>query len=291
MKKIILKTLSLALSVLMLTASPVYALADNMPASTQAVYSAASQKTLINLKKNKVYTQYDFTGDGKKDKFQYSLTNEGKTNCKLTVTMNNRIVYTTSNANSYTLKLCTLSNRKVFLNITHEWNDSDWQKLNRLYQYKGGKFTLNTTLLTYSDKRYQIRRSDITAVKGNQITVTYSGVTNIVGNFYWNGIYQYNSSAGKLTRKSNIMAANYKMTTHPNSWIVSKPFNVYKKANSSERAFRTKAGEKVRINRVYSTNTKLYLEITRSNGARGWVNSPKHFPGTNWYFTNSQYAS
>lgn len=291
MKRTMLRTLAIVLSAFWLTTSPVCAFAGTMPSGTQTVYSADAQKALVKLRKNKVYTQYDFTGDGKKDKFQYTLTGEGKSNCKLTVMLNNKTAYTTSNANSYTLKLCTLSKKKIFLNITHEWNDSDWQKLNRLYQYKGGKFTLNTTLLTYSDKRYQIRRSDITAVKNGQVIVNYSGVTNIVGNFSWDGIYQYDSSAKKLKRKSNIMTANYSSTTHPNAWIVSKPFNVYKKANSTERAYRTKAGETIRINRVYSTNTKLYLEMIRSNGARGWVKSPKNFPGIDWYFTNSQFAS
>ncbi len=275
MKKLLSVILSLTL-LLGVAAIPVTAdAAVSLAAQTQ-------QKQLIKLKKNTTYKNYDVTGNGKANKFRYTVKKG-----TLKVKVDGKLTYTCSDTAKYTVNLCTLSNGKVYLNIAEEYNTEDQQRQNRLFKWNSSqkKWKEAAVLMQLPSKRYQTVRSDISDVTGKAITVTYTSMNYVTGKFYWDRVYELQS--GKIvTKRSNKMKANYQITTHKNSWKTSRRFNAYTKVNCKKKAFRVKEGEKLEINRVYNNGKRMCLEVVRESGAKGWVNCPAKFHGYKYYFKN-----
>ena len=136
---------------------------------------------------------------------------------------------------------------------------------------------------------YPVSENGIT-VSGKEIKVyfdsmnfTTSTMTYVVSYKYKNGTLVRSHNYGKFSKGSSSKV-----------FTVAKSFNTYRKVGSSSRAFRTKTGESVIIDRYYLKKGNLYIRIRRSNGQKGWIKcltKSHRGRGKSPLFTNAHYVN
>lgn len=249
------------------------------------------------LKNNKTY-KYDLNGDKKKEKIKLRVT---KRNYYINASfyINGKKVWTMSEKEQWEYvgyKIIKLSNGKRFIYFFAEGPNPGISS-HRILQYKKGRMK---TVANITDlfKKYQgasmiswypASENGIT-VSGKEIKVyfdsmnfTTSTMTYVVSYKYKNGTLVRSHNYGKFSKGSSSKV-----------FTVAKSFNTYRKVGSSSRAFRTKTGERVTIDRYYLKKGNLYIRIRRSNGQKGWIKCLIYSHGglgKSPLFTNAHYVN
>lgn len=225
------------------------------------------------LQNNKTYKSYDLNGDRKKDSIQLkTYTSNYRTVASFYV--NGKKVYTLPKTDCYTAgyRIITLKNGKHFIYACTEGPNSGISQ-HMVLQYKGSKMNkiINFTSLMklYQGASYiNWYPNDGITVSGNTIKVNFTSMNWTLGARSFTFTYKY--SGGTLKRASyggNITSYM------PTKYVAAKKFAVYKKVDSSSKAFYVFKGNKVTVSKYHLKNGKLWLQIKNSRGKTGWIKS------------------
>ena len=193
-------------------------------------------------------------------------------------------------------KIIKLSNGKRFIYFFAEGPNPGISS-HRILQYKKGRMK---TVANITDliKKYQgasmiswypASENGIT-VSGKEIKVYFASMNFTTSTM--NYIVSYKYKNGTLVRSHNF--GKFSKGSSSKVFTVAKSFNTYRKVGSSSKAFRTKKGENVTIDRYYLRKGKLYIRIRRSNGQKGWIKCLTYShkgQGKSPLFTNAHYVN
>ena len=249
------------------------------------------------LKNNKTY-KYDLNGDKKKEKIKLRVT---KRNYYINASfyINGKKVWTMSEKEQWEYvgyKIIKLSNGKRFIYFFAEGPNSGISS-HRILQYKKGRMK---TVANITDlfKKYQgasmiswypASENGIT-VSEKEIKVYFASMNFTTSTM--NYIVSYKYKNGTLVRSHNF--GKFSKGSSSKVFTVAKSFNTYRKVGSSSKAFRTKKGENVTIDRYYLRKGKLYIRIRRRNGQKGWIKCLTYShkgQGKSPLFTNAHYVN
>lgn len=222
----------------------------------------------INLGSGAGNSQYDITGNGKKD----IVKNGDGNNCALYI--NGKQVFKPDNKADYlSVKLYPLKNNIYFI-ISENYMENDEICGYSMYQYKSGKLEklcdfYNTVIQNINNIHFGI---DIERISNNKATVLCHNQFGGTGILYWKMVYQYQD--GKWCLKGN----SYKITeaATKNRKLTSKTkLNIYKKPGNKTILYTVNPGDIITASRLYIKNKKVYIQVVNNNGETGWFKSPK----------------
>lgn len=198
----------------------------------------AANPTEAVLEPNKLYKNYDLTGNGKKDKIKIKTSKDNyyKT-VSIIINGKRRAVY--KDVNDITVKLYTLKNSKPFLYL---WLvEEDWEgPVCGIFQYKSGKLKQVVNCRNFFVPKngyeygYSVHGSDIKA-KGNTMTVDFWLMSKTVGGMSCR--YRFAYKNGTLKRTSS-QTSSVKVNAAESTGILTAAKNI--------KVYTTPTGKKVR---------------------------------------------
>ena len=223
---------------------------------------AASQ--MVVLKADKTYTNYDFTRDGKRDRFKCTADSErGYARIYLNGKFKQRI-FIGKGADIYWCKISTKDTYLLTTNYLYGGHDL------KAYMYSGGKFK-STPGEKNLNKVFSF--SNFKKVKKNTLYVESS-----TGG-YWRNPYSFKNVGDSLTVETQFTVKNNKITCK--SWtsrVTGRKIFYAKNSFSTSKSMsnlnvkngpRVKAGQKVTLNYI-RLNRTTYLYQISVNGQKGW---------------------
>lgn len=247
-----------------------------VPRSVEAKASAKK------LKVDKTYTQYDMTGDKKKDTFRvsgdaidYGTYKEYK---GYTVYLNGKKVLSdTGYILDFTIYRLELKNGNVFVAIVPESNNGDVFGA-AIYKYTGGKLKKLLDLYNMEKIGYHNNVSKI-SVSGNTIRVKHGVMSFALASIGFSLDYQY--KGGKLVQKSTQtkLTESIVKLQKKTYWTAKRSMTLLNKVGGKKIAAITK-GKKVKIDRIYlnAKHTQIYLHVKVKGGKSGWVKGLTKYP-------------
>ncbi len=221
----------------------------------------------ISLDNGAENSQYDITGNGKKD----IIKNGDGNNCTLYI--NGKQVFKPNNKADYlSVKLYPLK-KNIYFIISENYMETDEICGYSMYQYKSGKFEklcdfYNTVIKNINNIHFGI---NIEQISDNKVTVLCHNQFGGTGILYWNMLYQYQN--GKWRLKGN----SYKITeaATKNKKLTSKTkIKIYEKPGSNKILYTIKPGDIITTSRLYIKNKNVYIKVVNSKGETGWFKSP-----------------
>lgn len=228
----------------------------------------AADKNIIPLKSGKTYTSYDFTGDGKKDRFKYVTYRDGNEYAKIYINgkYKNTLDLVRGGARSADgdgLYLCHVSRKNVFL-VTE--NGAFAASVCVCYAYENGKFRKIATVQGF-DYNGPVKVSGNTlyfesvAGKHSWIFANYSGPSCYI---------KYKASNKRLKLISRYANVSGTYTATKSFKTSSKPTSM----NSS--GVMVKQGDQVKLQSVYFSPSKGTMLKISVNGKAGWIPDSGH---------------
>lgn len=236
---------------------------------------------------SRTYTEYDFTGDGVKDRVVISgMSTRGIAGeiGKITVKVNGKTAWTWNNGRfneGITLKLCTLNNGKVYFFVKGSMENLDAAVCTFL-RYVNGKFKVIQDCTTgFAGGAYCI--GEPVSVSGNTITYEAYKNTDAMGDMKVRYQFRYSNGALRLKSKTGEIL-KFLMKSPDKYFTLAKKVSLYKTTTTKSPALTLAAGTKVRITHIYMSGKKtVRFKLTAQNGKSGWVNG-------NTYITVSRYG-
>lgn len=226
------------------------------------VTAQAASKNVIPLKSGKTYTSYDFTGDGKKDKFKYVTYRNGSEYAKIYINgkYKNTLDLARGGARSKYgdgLYLCRVSRTNVFL-VAEAGAFGASTCL--CYAYKSGKFKRVATVYGF-DYNSPSKVSGSTlyfksdAGKHSWLFADYSGPSCYLK-------YKAANKSLKLVSRYANVSGTYTATMS---------FRTSNKATSMNAGGVTvRRGNRVKLKSVYFGSSRTMLKVS-VNGKTGWI--------------------
>ena len=239
----------------------------------------------------------DLTGDGKSDTIQvhvirqyayYYKSFQVYVNGKLAVTKN------ISGSSSVSARYLSCSKTKNYLQI-EVGADGGYMYLNKIYAYSGGKL-LEAVDLGRADNM----AATVTKVSKSGVTVKFSVQPMETGRIEWN--FGYKPSGKKLKLKSNTakvtsslggwaMNDGYDKYFRQNKFLTAKGRTFYTSSTLKKKAFTTKTGDVLTLQKVKIVGKKMYLSF-KKNGKIGWQRIKSVYSANGYWFygVNSRLA-
>lgn len=241
----------------------------------------AANPTEAVLEPNKLYKNYDLTGNGKKDKIKIKTSKDNyyKT-VSIIINGKRRAVY--KDVNDITVKLYTLKNGKPFLYL---WLvEEDWEgPVCGIFQYKSGKLKQVVNCRNFFVPKngyeygYSVHGSDIKA-KGNTMTVDFWLMSKTVGGMSCR--YRFAYKNGTLKRTSG-QTSSVKVNAAESTGILTaaKNIKVYTTPTGKKVRYTLKAGKRIKVIGAYVKSGKFSLKVKNlSTGKTGWIKCLKEWP-------------
>lgn len=252
-----------------------------------------------NLPINKICTQYDITGDHKKDsikiKANYDPEWEGIYYKTITIYINNKA--------AYQYKAGSLSISDIYANIITLKNGKQYLFINYMSEWEYGK----SYLLTYSNgslkqvmflQQYlNIHKTSnygavfmvtLKSVKDNTFTTTYYYRGYSTGAVNFNITFKYKS--GSFVQTSNIHAINCisanEVMVKSRNLTAKKAIQTYTKAGGTKKSFKLKKGDKAKPTHIYLKKNAVYIKLSR-NSKTGYIKAATKMsacPFSNCYY-------
>lgn len=226
---------------------------------------SAKAAKLVKLDQNKTYKTYDFTRDGRKDKFKY--TNNPKT-CTGRVYINGKCVLESGASRGIYCSYYQVNKKKIYLILESHYAGGG--NCVELYYYK------NKKLLEVPGKIFGIYADYVKKVKGNTLYIVSYGkfIRSLEQNSLLDTgfISTYKVSDSKIVATSKFAAAEGKTTYYGlNNFYTSKSLN-HLSVKDGPRVIK---GQKVKLKKVAFVSKGLAFLIN-VNGRDGWfLNSEK----------------
>ena len=254
----------------------------------------ATSRGITTLKPNVAYTSYDFTGDGKKDRFKYKQSGKNDGYYKnIEITVNGKVAFRLTDRYGFyrsTVKLLTLSNGKKFLFVNTQGDNGDG-RVKAVLQYKNGKYTKAVDFLSLLRNHGTHNDVAVSSVKGSSVVFKVYLMSFATGTTDYTMQFDYKSGTLKQNIYAAKVAAIYTMGGNPTrTMYVNKTINAYTNMNASQRAFVLHRGDKVTIDQCRIASSRMLLRVRR--GSRyGWIIAADKYPiYTEPQFQNVNYA-
>ena len=226
-------------------------------------------------------TAYDITGDGKKDKIQFSHQGVGYGYNRMTIKVNGKTAFTKKSSWAYYevhAYHLTLKNGKKYIlyfsNGEHEIGD-----ICGLLRWKNGKLTeeVNFGKLNnaghYPRNFFSVKKFKLT---NNQVRVWMEGSSIGLARFKVYADAAYSGSAMKL-KAANIRFDNIKNWGSGyacgNTWYTAKKrLQGYKSYSGTAKSFVISGGTRVMLLKYYPSKKYNRLLVKLKNGKTAWVN-------------------
>jgi len=214
-------------------------------------------------------SQYDITGNGKKDLIKNSSGN----NCALYI--NGKQVFKPDNKAEYlSVKLYPLNKKTIYFVISENYMESDEICGYSMYQYKSGKLEklcdfYNPVVKNINNIYFGV---NIEHISNNKVTVLCHNQFGVTVILYWKMAYQCQNGKWRIkgnSYKVTEAAAQYRKLT------ASMKINIYVKPGSKTILYTIKPGDIITVNRIYIKNKKVYIQAVNSKGETGWFKSPR----------------
>lgn len=242
------------------------------------------------LQANKIYKDYDFTGNKKRDSIVLRQKMSGY-NLYSYLYINGKKMYTMPKGDwmDSWMYAITLSNGRTYLILCTEGANpgiSDY----RLVQYRNGKVTsvanFNTAMKNFAGAQYiSMYPEKNICVSGNTVKITMSEMTWTFGSINMTYIFKYKN--GSLIRSSSIGEAFGR-----SQYTVAKTFSVYTNNTSYKKVFSVRQGDQITLINYYLKDGNLWFKIKNNTGKSGWIKGlRKQSGGRSPLFTNGWYSN
>lgn len=235
----------------------------------------AANPTHAKLSVNRIYRNYDITGDRKADNIRFILTLNPTRDyyTGLSVVINGKTAYKFSNeyyyGGSVQASIYTLKNGKPFLYLFAPSDNGDGP-VNGVFQYKNGKLNQVINFQTIFGKYGMHQGGRVMKVTGNTIYTENTVMSYSLGSSTVR--FKYSYQGGTLKRTGNT-AKYYKIYAggkNTRKFYANKSLAVYTSVNTKTRAFTVKKGAAVTVDRCYTNGKKMLIHVTCS-GNQGWI--------------------
>lgn len=241
----------------------------------------AVNPTEAELQPDKLYKNYDLTGNGKKDRIKIK-TSKGEYFKTVSIIINGKKRAVYKDINDITAKIYTLKNGKPFLYL---WLVvEDWEgPVCGIFQYKSGKLKQVVNCQKFFSQKkgyeygYAVHSSDI-KVKGNGLTVDFWLMCKTVGGMSCR--YRFAYKNGTLKRTSS-QTSSVKVNAVESTGILTaaKNIKVYTTPTGKKVRYTLKAGKRIKVIGAYVKSGKFSLKVKNlSTGKIGWLKCLKDFP-------------
>ena len=231
-----------------------------MVITAMPVITQAANGKVIPLKAGRTYTAYDFTGDGKADKFKYVTYRDGSAYAKVYINgkYKNTLGLARGGPNGNGLYLCRVSGKNVFLVTV---NGAFGACTSICYTYENGKFK-EITMVAGFDYNYPSKVSGSTLYfssssgKHARLFANYSGPSCYL---------KYKASNKRLKRVSRYatVSGTYKAT---------KSFKTSSRATTvNSGGVTVKKGNQVKLQSVYFSPSGGNMIKVAVDGKTGWI--------------------
>lgn len=244
----------------------------------------ASKTDNLSLTPDKVY-QYDVNGDGVADKVKVKIVynNDEQYSRVIQIFVNDEVVFKQKREQDpvWYVSLIRLENGKVFFDI-YSTVCSDDDCIHKLYSYQNGKLKSVYNFQKYYNKYADYYLLNITKVSGNTIKVSVMAQFFVTGRIRFDMNLSYKDGTFKRTSDSFALKSKHK-------WTANRKIKVYKKAGSKKVAYTLKKGTVVKLNKVVYKNNKVYFQVKKTNGKKGYIPATTKMSST-CYFKEAQFA-
>lgn len=244
--------------------------------------------SIKKLEVGKIYSDFDVTGDGKKDVFSstethgYYRDDYDSTGISgyLKVYVNGKCALSVKLKLDYDmgvrgLDLVTLPNGKKYLMVSFygvdEWHESS------LYCYKNGKFIQEVELDHFLGGVYSLG-AEISSMSGNKMIVKIPVSCEAIGPVALQSVYMYRSGKLRLQSKTHKIYGYPilgKEGTCRKYWLTAKcDITIYQDKGMKKKSFVLKKGERVKEHKMYISGKKTSCYLKRTDGRSGWLRIP-----------------
>ena len=229
---------------------------------------------LTKLNADKVYTNLDITGDGKKDRFKIRRTKEKEAGhyrrFEISVNGKEAYTYTCIYQKVYTNlnpTLISLDNGKKFLFISCRSKDTHRSLTTEVLQYKGDKFEQVIDFDEYCKRHCYNWKAWPKSVKGNKVNFSVSMESSETKGYYTGDlVMQFAYKDGTL--KQNSSAAH--VDKDHAKFIIAKNTWTYLAPDMKTTCYKLLAGDIVLADQCRITPKKLLLRVRRGN-VKAWM--------------------
>lgn len=243
----------------------------------------AANPTEAELQPDKLYKNYDLTGNGKKDRIEIKTLKDRYYDYKtvsIIINGKRRAVY--KDVNAITAKIYTLKNGKPFLYLWLE--EEDWEgPACGIFQYKSGKLKQVINCRKFFSQKngyeygYSVHGSDI-KVKGNSLTIDFWLMSKTVGGMSCRYRFAYKNGTLKRT---NSQTSSVKVNAAESTGILTaaKSMKVYTAPAGKKVRYTLKSGKRIKVIGAYVKSGNFSLKVKNlSTGKTGWLKCLKEFP-------------
>lgn len=241
------------------------------------------------LKGTDLTMYYDLTGDGKNDTIVVHTTMENTYYYKnFQVSVNGKVVLTRkiSGCTGVSARYMSCSKKKNYLQI-QAYMDGGYMYLNKIYSWTGSKLAEAADL-----GRADNMAATVTRVSKSGITVKFSVQPVETGRIEWK--FMYKPSGKRLKLKSNSAKATSVLGEWPmddgygkyfkqNKFVTASGRTFYTSTNLKKKAFATKTGDILTLQKVKIIGKKMYLGF-KKNGRIGWRRIKSVYSSTGYWF-------
>ncbi len=230
---------------------------------------AANPKKIIDLYPDETYTKYDFTGDGKNDKFKYAYNKKmTHINCYINGKLKSSIPF---EGHFPLVELCSLNKNTVFLLVQEATTSS---REPSLYTYSSGKFKKSFSCSSFKKATpyMYVQYIDPGKLTSSSITMSFSTYPN------YSNSKTFKKSNQKLSWNVKYNVKNKKLSLSSRTYLTSqKKFTALTTFKTSTTAptskynsFTVKKGDKVTLLKMYCpAKGKQWYKI-RKGSKEGW---------------------
>ena len=239
-----------------------------------AIPAKCAAAGLTKLDADKVYTDLDITGDGKKDRFKIQRTKEKEKGhyrrFEISVNGKKAYTYTCIYQKVYTHlnpTLISLDNGKKFLFISCRSGDTHRSLTTEVLQYKDGKFEQAIDFDEYCKRHCYNWKAWPKSVKGSKVNFGVSMESNETKGYYTGDILmQFVYKNGTL--KQNDSAAHVDKNT--DKFIMGINIWTYMTPERKQNCYRLLAGDIVLADECRISPKMLQLRVRRGN-IKAWM--------------------
>ena len=246
---------------------------------------------IVKLTAGKTYTNYDVTGNGKKDKI--IIRKEKKQDIiyrGLSITVNGKkqqLKAKDSHFYGVDAKLITLKNGRKFLYLYADSENGDGYVCG-IYRYVSGKWKEVVDIAGVFKNYGMHLNGNIASVSGNNIKIRFYVMAWSTGPSTIEYTYTYKDGTLKRTSSYGAYKAIYSYGKNTRTFYAAKSLPAYQNANGAKKIFTVKKNGKVKIVKCALTNGKMYIQIKYGNKT-GWIKASTR-TGNHVQFSNVTYA-
>lgn len=254
----------------------------------RSTVKAASLDNKIYLRGNYATLLRDVDGNGDIEKIQIKASQLNAyfyKNIRVYVDGKLALKKNIKGASGISLRYMSCSAKKNYLQLMVTM-DGGYMYLNKIYTFSKGKL-IEAADLGHADNM----TADVTSISGDKLTVAFSVQPYDTGRIEWS--FDYHPTGKKLKLVSNTASAKSVLGGYfygdrdsknfkKNKFTTVRARTYYKSAGGKQKAFRTKKGDVLKMQKVKIIGQKMYLSFKKGKKT-GWTEVHDYVPGGEWF--------